>query len=377
MKLVGLGILLAIAAAGAFFLGLVMAPIAILAGLAGLGLAGFGLFWTVTAAMTKLLFKLAIVAILVVVLLSLIGALSGCAKTEEPVAVAPPAGVSAPPEATGELIVYSAPDLNNTYWLRVSAGVEEGAKLAGYKLQTLDAQGKADKQLSDIQNILQKKPKALLISPYESDPIVPAVKQANEAGVPVIIVDIGISGGEYAALIISDNFAGGKLAGEWMAKELGKGAKVAHIQCQLGAENAQKRGKGFEEAAKAAGLQVVAKQPADSDRSKALTVMQNMLQAHKDIKGVFCQNDEMALGALRACETAGRDDVLICGFDGNNEALEAIKAGKVGATIAQQPEEMGKSAVDFVKQLGTLEPGKEVDVPVVLVTKTNLADFLK
>jgi ribose transport system substrate-binding protein len=377
MKLVGLGLLLVIAAAGAYFLEFVMAPIAILAGLAGLGLAGFGLFWTVTAAMTKLLFKLAIVAILVVVLLSLIGALSGCGKTEEPTAVAPPTGVSTPPEATGELIVYSAPDLNNTYWLRVSEGVKAAAEQAGYKLQILDAQGKADKQLSDIQNILQKKPKALLISPYESDPIVPAVKQANEAGAPVIIVDIGISGGEYAALIISDNFAGGKLAGEWMAKELGKGAKVAHIQCQLGAENAQKRGKGFEEAAKAAGLQVVAKQPADSDRSKALTVMQNMLQAHKDLKGVFCQNDEMALGALRACETAGRDDVLICGFDGNKEALEAIQAGKVGATVAQQPEEMGKSAVDFVKQLGAIEPGKEVDVPVVLVTKSNLADFLK
>ncbi len=321
---------------------------------------------------------------LALVLVTAILFVAGCGKSTNQETVAPqvpspkvsPTPQPAQKPGEGKLLVYSAPDLNNTYWLRVSEGVKAAAEKAGYRLQLLDAQGKADKQLSDIQNALQKHPFALLVSPYESDPIVPAVKAANEANVPVIVVDIGVSGGDYAALIISDNYAGGKLAGEWMAEQLGKGAEVAHIQCQLGAENAQLRGKGFEAAAKEKGLKVVATQPADSDRAKALTVMQNMLQAHPEIKGVFCQNDEMALGAVRACQTAHRDDILICGFDGNKEALEAIKRGEMGATIAQQPEEMGRQAVELAAQAAQLH-NKEIKVPVVLVDKTNLDQFLK
>jgi ribose transport system substrate-binding protein len=163
-----------------------------------------------------------------------------------------------------------------------------------------------------------------------------------------------------------------------MVKALNGKGKVAHIQCQLGAVNAQKRGQGFEEALKGTNVKVVVKRPADSRRDKALQVMEDILQRHPDLDGVFAQNDEMALGALQAIEAAGKlGKIKVIGFDGNKDALEAIKAGKMLATVAQQPEEMGKMAVDIaLKVLKGEKVEKNIYVPVKLVTKENVDEFL-
>ncbi|MBC7326851.1 substrate-binding domain-containing protein [bacterium] len=283
-------------------------------------------------------------------------------------------------EKKGREIVlgYSTPALNNTFWIRVTNGINEECNKRGVKVIVTDAQDNPNKQLSDVEDLIQKKVDALLISPYESDPIVPAVQSANRANIPVIIVDIGTSGGEYASLIISDNIKGGKLAGEYMVKVLNGEGKVAHIQCQLGAVNAQKRGQGFEEALKGTGVKVVAKRPADSRRDLAMKVMEDILQRHPDLDGVFAQNDEMALGALQAIEAAGKlGKIKVIGFDGNKDALEAIKAGKMLATVAQLPEEMGKMAVDVaLKVLKGEKVEKNIYVPVTLVTKENVDEFL-
>lgn len=273
---------------------------------------------------------------------------------------------------------YSTPALNNTFWIRVTSGIKEECDRRGVKVIVTDAQGNPDKQLSDVEDLIQKRVSALLISPYESDPVVPAVQSANRANIPVVIVDIGTSGGEYASLIISDNIKGGRLAGEYMVKALKGKGKVAHIQCQLGAVNAQKRGQGFEEALKGTGVKVVVKRPADSRRDLAMQVMEDILQRYPDLDGVFAQNDEMALGALQAIEAAGKlGKIKVIGFDGNKDALEAIKEGKMLATIAQQPEEMGKMAVDIaLKVLKGEEVEKNIYVPVRLVTKENVEEFL-
>lgn len=276
-------------------------------------------------------------------------------------------------------IGYSTPALNNTFWIRVTKGIREECDKKGIKVIVADAQDNPYKQLNDVDDLIQKKVDVLLISPYESDPIVPAVKSANKAGIPVVIVDIGVSGGEYASLIISDNYKGGQLAGEFLKKVLkGKGT-VAHIQCQLGAVNAQKRGQGFEDALKGTQIKIVAKRPADSRRDLAMQVMEDILQKHPNLDAVFAQNDEMALGALQAIEAVGKvGKIKVIGFDGNKDALEAIKAGKMLATVAQQPEEMGKMAVDIaLKVLKGEKVDKEIYVPVQLVTKENVDEFLK
>jgi ABC-type sugar transport system substrate-binding protein len=274
-------------------------------------------------------------------------------------------------------LAYSTASLANVFWQRVTAGVRQEAKKAGAEVRVVDAQGDARKQLSDIEDLVQQRVDALLISPYQSDPIVPAVRAANDAKIPVVIVDIGVKGGHYAALIISDNFAGGRLAGEFIAQRIGGKGPVAHISAQPGVENARKRGQGFSQVMKERGIEIVASQTAYSERAKGMEVMENMLQAHPDIRAVFCENDEMALGATRALIGAGRRDVIVVGFDGNPDALAAIRKGELAATVAQRPEEMGRMGVHRALRAIAGETIETlVLVPVTLITSRNVRQFL-
>ena len=274
-------------------------------------------------------------------------------------------------------LAYSTASLANVFWQRVTNGVREQAKTEGAQITVVDAQGDARKQLSDIEDLVEQRVNAILISPYQSDPIVPAVRAANDSKIPVVIVDIGVKGGKYAALIISDNFAGGRLAGEFIAKQIGGKGAVAHISAQPGVENARKRGQGFAQVMKERGIKIVASQSAYSERARGMDVMENILQAHPDLRAVFCENDEMALGATRALIGAGRKEVVVVGFDGNPDALDAIRRGELAATVAQQPEEMGRMGVRIaLKSLNGEMAQETVQVPVTLITGDNVAKFL-
>jgi ribose transport system substrate-binding protein len=283
------------------------------------------------------------------------------------------------PTATARLrLAYSTASLENVFWQRVTAGARAEAAKAGADLRVVDAQGDARKQLSDIEDLVQQRMDAILISPYQSDPIVPAVLAANKAKIPVVIVDIGVKGGDYVALIISDNFAGGRLAGEFIMRKLNGKGPVAHIAAQPGVENARKRGQGFAQVMKERGIKIVASQSAYSERAKGMEVMENMLQAHPGVRAVFCENDEMALGATRALIGAGRKDIIVVGFDGNADALAAIRKGELAATVAQQPEGMGRMGVRIALQaLKGEQVAKTVQVPVTLVTRENARRFLR
>ncbi len=272
------------------------------------------------------------------------------------------------------VVGYSTPALTNQFWNRVSNGIkEEGAK-NGMEVLVADAQGDSGKQLSDVEDLVQKKVAALLISPWDTDTAAACIKKANRAGIPVIVVDIGTSGGDYAAFIVSDNKEGGRMAGRFVAEKLGGKGKVVHIQCQLGARNAQLRGEGFEEIMKEKGIPIVAKQPADSRRDLGMSVMENILQKNPDVSAVFAQNDEMALGALRAIETGGKKgEILVVGFDGNDDAISAIKDGGMAASVGQQPEEMGRIALQTALKVIDKQPvDKDIFVPVKLITKDTL-----
>jgi ribose transport system substrate-binding protein len=272
------------------------------------------------------------------------------------------------------VIGYSTPALTNQFWNRVTNGVQEEAKKNNVEVIVADAQGDSGKQLSDVEDLIQKQVGALLISPWDTDTAASCIKKANKAKIPVIIVDIGTSGGDYAAFIISDNKEGGRMAGRFIAEKLGGKGKAVHIQCQLGARNAQLRGEGFEEIMKDKGIEIVAKQPADSRRDLGMTVMENILQKNPDVNAVFAQNDEMALGAARAIETGGKKGkILVVGFDGNDDALKAIKDGSMAASVGQQPEEMGKIAVRTSLKIMNKQPvEKDIFVPVTLITKETI-----
>ncbi|MEI5994381.1 D-ribose ABC transporter substrate-binding protein [Candidatus Enterococcus mansonii] len=234
--------------------------------------------------------------------------------------------------------------LNNPFFVSVKDGIQTLADENKTKTIISDAQNDASKQSNDIDDLIQQKVDVILVNPVDSSAIQPAVEAANEANIPVIALDRSSDGGEILTLVASDNVKGGEMAANFIKEKVGKDAKVAQLEGTPGASATRERGKGFESIAKK-DLKVVQSQSADFDRAKGLTVMENILQSSSDIKAVFAQNDEMALGAVEALKSAGKKDVLVVGFDGNEDGLKAVKAGTLAATVAQQPVEMGKLAL--------------------------------
>jgi len=261
--------------------------------------------------------------------------------------------------------------MNNPFFVALRDGAQAEAQAVGINLITVDAQNDAAKQIAGVEDLIQKKVQVILLNPTDSDAVASVVKEATAAGIKVISLDRAVNGAEVSSHIASDNAAGGRMAGEFLLKKLGGKGNLVELEGIPGSSAARERGKGFESAiAGKPGVKLVTEQPANFDRAQGLSVMENILQGNKDIQGVFAQNDEMALGAERAIEEAGLKNVAIVGFDATPDAVAAVKAGKLAATVQQKPELIGKMGVDTAK---LLIEGKSVDrnipVPLALVTQ--------
>ena len=258
--------------------------------------------------------------------------------------------------------------LNNPFFVSLKDGIEKEAKEKGMKVTVVDAQDDTAKQISGIEDLILQKVDVLLVNPTDSAAISSAVQSANEAGIPVITIDRSSDEGDIETFIASDNVAGGEMAAEYLVKELGEKAKVVELEGVSGASATRERGKGFHNIADKQ-LEVLTSQTAEFDRTKGLNVMENILQGNKDIQAVFAHNDEMALGAIEAIKATGKD-IIVVGFDGNDDALKAVENGELKATIAQQPALIGEEAVNAAEKI---LKGDKVDdtisVPLKLVTK--------
>ncbi|MEV2290983.1 ribose ABC transporter substrate-binding protein RbsB [Paenibacillus larvae] len=277
----------------------------------------------------------------------------------------------AKPRTGGDLkdikIGLSVSTLNNPFFVSLKDGVVEEARKHGMETIVVDAQNDSAKQSNDVDDLMQKGVNVLLINPTDSASISTVVQSANSLGIPVITLDRSADQGDVKALVASDNVKGGKMAAEFIEKIVGKGAKVVELEGVAGASATRERGKGFHEVADQ-NLKVIAKQTADFDRTKGLNVMENLLQANPDVQAVFAHNDEMALGAIEAIKSSGKD-IPVVGFDGNDDAMKSIKEGKLTATVAQQPEWIGQLAVQAVYDVlqgRTVE--KTIPAPLKLVT---------
>lgn len=275
----------------------------------------------------------------------------------------------APDASDGKVIGLAVSTLNNPFFVTLKEGAEAKAKELGAELITLDAGDDAATQTSNIEDLLSKNIQVLIVNPVDSEAVAPAVQEALDKGVKVIAVDRAVEGAEVDCSIASDNVAGAEMAAEFLVKEVGKGAKAAELEGVNGASATIDRGKGFHNIADK-DLDVVAKQTAEFNRDKGLTVMENILQANPDIKCVFAHNDEMALGAL---EAIGDKDIIVAGFDATDDALAAIKEGKMAATVAQKPDLMGATAVETAsKMIDGEEVEASIPVEVKLITKENV-----
>ena len=259
---------------------------------------------------------------------------------------------------------------NNPFFVTLVEGAKGAADKLGVALQVTDAGDDAAKQTTDIETLVASGISVLVVNPVDSDAVAGAVKAAISKGVRVISVDRAVNGVEIDCSIASDNVAGAAMATQFIVDTLGEGAVVAELQGTTGASAAIDRSAGFHQVADAK-LQVVASQTASFDRAQGMSVMENMLQGNGDIQGVFAANDEMALGALEAISGAGKD-ILVVGFDATDDAVEAVRAGRLGGTIAQQPDLLGATAVENAVTLingGSIE--KVIPVEVTLITAEN------
>jgi ribose transport system substrate-binding protein len=273
--------------------------------------------------------------------------------------------------------------LNHPFFVDMRRGAQEAADRLGVQLQVQAAEREIDveKQMQIVENLIQTGIDVLCITPSGSREIISALVKAKNAGVPVIVVDTRIdataaaeAGVQPQTFIGSDNYEGGKLAGEHAVKISGGKARVGILEGIPGHETGDSRLRGFREALKnAPGMTVVASQPANWERDQGFNVFQNMLQAHQDIDTVFAASDLMALGAIEAIAAAGRTGkIRVVGFDALDDAKKAIAAGTMEASVAQFPYEMGRVAIESaVKVMRGEKLPPDINVKLELVTKEN------
>ena len=256
----------------------------------------------------------------------------------------------------------------NAFFSALTQGAEQEAKTQGVKLTVADAGDSAAKQASDIKDFISKKVSVIIVNPVDSAGIAPSVAAAKKAGITVISLDRTVIGESVSSQIASDNVAGGKIAGSYLLKLVGENADIAELQGSQGTSAATDRGKGFHEAVDGK-ANVVASVTANFKREEGRIATENILRANPNVKGIFAHNDEMALGAVDAVSAAGKD-IVIVGFDAIDEAIAAVKEGRMAATVAQMPAKMGKTAVQTaVKLMNGEKVASSIPVSVMLITK--------
>ncbi|HML37312.1 MAG TPA: ribose ABC transporter substrate-binding protein RbsB [Bacillota bacterium] len=299
------------------------------------------------------------VFVLVLVLIMAVGMFACGGNTEEKT----PAGDEG---ATIGLVVST---LNNPFFVDLKDGAQAKADELGATLVVLDSQDDSATEMSNVEDLITQGVDLIMINPTDSDAVGNAVAAANEAKIPVITLDRAANSGEVVAHIASDNVAGGKMAGEFIVEQLGGKGKVVELEGIPGASAARDRGEGFNAAIAKSDIEVVAKQTANFDRAQGLSVMENILQAQPEINAVFAHNDEMALGALEAIKASGRD-IMVVGFDATDDAVKAVKAGDMAATVQQLPKEIGSIGVETaMKVIAGETVDASIPVDLALVTK--------
>lgn len=300
-------------------------------------------------------------------------ALAGC--TRGPETKAGPA--SPPPRGTIGLSVLT---LTNPFFKVIADTLREEAAREGYAVLTVSGEFDVARQQNQVKDFIVRKVSAIVLTPCDSKAIGPAIREANEAGIPVFTADIGSldPGARVVAHVATDNYQGGRLAAEAMVEALGGKGTVAVLD-HPEVESVKLRTKGFAEGIAEANrrpdvkIEIVTVLPGGGVRDKSYKVAQDILQAHRDLKGIFAINDPSALGAVAALEESGKDGAIkVVGFDGQPEGLQAIKDGKIYADAVQFPDRIARETMNTILRYFSGEDlSKEVLVPSALYRQAD------
>lgn len=268
-------------------------------------------------------------------------------------------------------IGYLLSDLSNQFFTTLEQGIKARCEELGVEVVGYDSGNDAANDMTNMEDLINLGVDIILYNPVDSDAGEAVVELANAAGIPVVTIDRGVNGGEVVCHIASDNVYGAELAAQFIVELLGEeGGAVAEVQGMAGASAATDRHTGFDNVMGAAeNITVVSSQIGNWDRTQAMTIMENVLTSNPEVKAVFCANDVMALGVVEACQANNRGDIIIVGFDADDDAIAAIQEGTMMGTIQQLPETMGVTGVDVaLAYLAGEEVEPFIGVEVALVT---------
>jgi ribose transport system substrate-binding protein len=270
--------------------------------------------------------------------------------------------------------------MNNPWFVVLGETAKARAIELGYDATIFDSQNDTAKEASHFENLIAGGYKAVLFNPTDANGSIANVMKAKAAGIPVFCIDREINSTNAAiAQMLSDSYSGCVKLGQLFVKTVGKEGEYAELLGLVGDNNTWNRSKGFHSVVdRYPGLKMVAQQSGEFDRAKGLEVMESILQAHPNIKGVFCGNDAMAMGAYQALVTAGKADaVKVFGFDGADDVVKSIADGKIVATGMQFPKKMAQQSAEFADQYikGKRDFAQKIPVPVEIVTKENVSKY--
>lgn len=270
--------------------------------------------------------------------------------------------------------------LNNPWFVVLGNTAKERAEELGYEATLFDSQNDTAKESDHFENIIAGRYAAILFNPTDADGSIANVKKAKKAGIPTFCIDREINANDVAATqILSDNYTGCVELGQYFVKKMNQKGTYVELLGILGDNNTWNRSKGFHSVVdNYPELKMVAQQSAEFDRTKAMDVLESILQANPDIDAVFCGNDAMAMGAYQALAAAGKaGKVMVFGFDGAKDVIDSIRDGKIVATGMQFPKRMARMAAEQADEYikGKRDFQQKVPVAVELVTQENIAKY--
>jgi erythritol transport system substrate-binding protein len=287
---------------------------------------------------------------------------------------------AAAPAEGAQLMCVIVPPVENPFFGAMSEIATAKAKELGYEVLQLVHDDDANKQMELFESCIGRGAVAIILDNAGADATVAAVQAARDAGIPSFLVDREITQeGVAVAQIVSNNYQGATIAAEYFAELMGEEGQYVELTGRDTDTNAQIRSQGYHDVLDTyEGLEMVAQQTANWSQTEGYSVMETILQANPTIKGVISGNDTMALGAQAALLAAGRDDVIVVGFDGSDDAIQSIMNGELKATSLQPVAEMAQQAViqadQYVKTDSTDKPEKQ-SIDMVLLTAENACQY--
>ncbi|MCA0251135.1 MAG: D-allose transporter substrate-binding protein [Actinobacteria bacterium] len=310
--------------------------------------------------------------------------LAACASTPQSGGATTAPGGETPAPGGDVKVAVILKTLGSEFWQNMKAGIEDEAAKLGVEvdIQAGNSEDDVEGQVNLVQNVISKGYDAIGVAPISPVNLNNVLAEATKAGIKIVNIDEQVDlenlrslGGGIQAFVTTNNVEVGQMAGEFLTKQLTKGDQVAIIEGKAGVSSGEARKQGATEAFEAAGMEIVASQPADWDRTRAFDMATNFINKFGDLKAIYCANDTMAMGAQEAVEKSGKQ-ILVVGTDGNSDAIESVQAGGLAATVKQDTATVGSTALNLLLELGGSDEAIDIAAdpelvyaPPVLITK--------